>query len=75
LIEKWNYTCALTGSGTVSCAAGTVSSGSSVTLRQTSASQPHTKTSTTLSAGPNSARFDVTTRSPSLTLILMLLLD
>jgi alpha-tubulin suppressor-like RCC1 family protein len=58
-----------------STVSGTVSSGSSVTLRQASSSQPRSQTSATLSVGLNVARFDVTTRSPSLTPILMLLLD
>jgi alpha-tubulin suppressor-like RCC1 family protein len=56
-------------------AAGTVSSGSIVTLRQTSSSQSRGQTSVTLWVGPVSASFDVTTRSPSVSPILLLLLD
>lgn len=56
-------------------APGNVSSGDTVTLQQTSSSQPRTKTSTVLTVGPSSATFDVTTRSLGITPILMLLLD
>ena len=53
-----------------------VSAGSTVVLRQTSSSQPRTKTTATLVVGPKSARFDVTTRgNTSMAPILMLLLD
>ena len=53
-----------------------VSDRSSVVVRQTSSAQPRTKTTATLTVGPKSASFDVTTRSKgNMTPILMLLLD